>query len=54
MVGILYPGINRLDYDIAHEDGYIPVHIESNNDPEIAAWLEHMLYLVPINQRPAG
>ena len=54
MVGILYPGINRLDYDIAYEDGYFPVHIESNNDPEVAAWLEHMLYLVPINQRPAG
>ena len=54
MAGILYPGINRLDYDFNHEGGYFPIHVETNTDPEIAAWLERMIYMVPINQRPAG
>lgn len=54
MAGILYPGINRLDYDFEIEGGFFPTHIESNNDPEIAAWLEHTIYMVPIHPRPAG
>ncbi len=54
MIGIIYPGINRLDYDFAYEGGYFPKHIESNNDPEIARWLESMLYVLPINMRPDG
>ncbi len=54
MIGLVYPGINRLDYDIEHEGGYFPRHIESNNDPKVAAWLESMLYLVPVNTRPDG
>jgi hypothetical protein len=54
MAGIIYPGVNRLDYDFNHEGGYFPIHIESNNDPKIARWLEQMIYMVPINQRPAG
>jgi len=44
MIGLIYPGINRLDYDINHEGGYFPMHIESNNDPDIAAWLSSVLY----------
>ena len=27
MAGILYPGVNRLDYDFNYEGGYFPVHI---------------------------
>jgi hypothetical protein len=54
MVGILYPGVNRLDYDFDHEGGYFPVHIEANNDPTVAKWLEEHIYMVPINQRSAG
>lgn len=54
MIGLIYPGINRLDYDINYEGGYFPRHIESNNDPDIAAWLSSVLYLVPMNQRPDG
>ena len=52
MAGIIYPGINRLDYDFRHEGGYFPVHVESNQDPEIAAWLEEHIYMVPIAPRP--
>ena len=54
MAGIIYPGVNRLDYDATYEGGYFPVHVESNNDPAVAAWLEHVLHLLPVNQRPAG
>lgn len=54
MAGVLYPGVNRLDYDFEHEGGYFPVHIESNNDPEIARWLEDVIYMLPVGQRPAG
>ncbi|MCX7668803.1 MAG: hypothetical protein N2439_01860, partial [Anaerolineae bacterium] len=42
MIGLIYPGINRLDYDFACEGGYFPAHIESNNDPAVARWLEQV------------
>ncbi len=54
MIGIIYPGISRLDYDASYEAGIFPVKIESTNDPAVAAWLEHVLYLLPVNQRPLG
>ena len=54
MAGIVYPGINRLDYDINFEDGFFPIHVESNVDPEVARWLEHFVYCLPVNQRPQG
>ncbi len=54
MAGLIYPGINRLDYDARYQGGYFPAHIESNTDPEIARWLESVIYLVPVNQRPEG
>jgi len=54
MAGILYPGINRLDYDFRHEGGCFPAHVESNQDPEIAGWLEEHIYMVPIAPRPSG
>ncbi len=54
MAGLIYPGINRLDYDARYQGGYFPTHIESNTDPGIARWLESVTYLVPVNQRPDG
>jgi hypothetical protein len=54
MVGIVYPGISRLDYDYAYEGGYFPRHVESCNDPQTARWLESHLYLLPVNTRPDG
>jgi len=54
MAGIIYPGISRLDYDFSYEGGYFPVHVESSNDPVIAQWLEAMIYMVPVAQRPFG
>lgn len=52
MIGLVYPGVNRLDYDYAHQGGIFPVHIESNNSPEVARWLEAVINMVPIAQRP--
>jgi hypothetical protein len=54
MIGLIYPGVSRLDYDAAHEGGYFPARIESNCDLEVAGWLERVLQLVPVNQRPEG
>lgn len=54
MAGIIYPGVNRLDYDFEYEGGYFPAHIESSTDPEVAGWLEKHIYMVPITQRPLG
>jgi hypothetical protein len=54
MAGIIYPGINRLDYDANFEGGYFPVHVESNNDPELATWLEEVIHILPVAQRPDG
>ena len=34
MIGLIYPGVNRLDFDYDHEGGLFPRHIESNNDPD--------------------
>jgi hypothetical protein len=54
MAGLIYPGINRLDYDANFEGGYFPAHIESNNDPGIAAWLQDVIHILPVAPRPDG
>jgi hypothetical protein len=54
MIGLIYGGVNRLDYDFSHEGGYFPAHIQSNNAPLVARWLERVIWMVPVAQRPAG
>ncbi|MBN1818964.1 MAG: hypothetical protein JW828_16505 [Sedimentisphaerales bacterium] len=54
MIGLIRPGINRLDYDYEYEGGVFPKHIESNTDPEVARWLERVLYVIPVAPRPEG
>ncbi len=54
MIGLIYPGISRLDYDFKHQGGIFPQYIESNNDPEIASWLETVIHVLPVVQRPDG
>lgn len=54
MIGLVYPGVSRLDYDIAHEGGVFPRHIESNTDPKVARWLERVLHVLPVAPRPEG
>jgi hypothetical protein len=54
MIGLVYPGINRLDYDFAIHGGVFPSHIESLNDARVARWLEKVLHVLPIEPRPEG
>jgi hypothetical protein len=54
MIGLVYPGISRLDYDFAVNGGVYPAHIESINDARIARWLERVLHLLPVEPRPIG
>jgi len=54
MIGLIYPGINRLDYDFAANGGVFPSHIESLTNGRIARWLEGVLHLLPIEPRPDG
>jgi hypothetical protein len=54
MIGLIYPGINRLDYDFAVDGGVFPAHIESLNTFRVARWLENVLHLLPIEPRPEG
>jgi hypothetical protein len=54
MIGLVYPGVNRLDYDFKIHDGVFPSHIESLNSAKHARWLEKVLHLLPIEPRPDG
>jgi hypothetical protein len=54
MMGLIYPGISRLDYSAGHEGGTFPAQIESCCDPEVAAWLEGVLYMLPVIPRQPG
>jgi hypothetical protein len=54
MVGLIYPGINRLDYDFSANGGVFPSHIESLNNARVARWLERVLHVLPVEPRPAG
>ena len=54
MIGLVYPGISRLDYDFEHLGGIFPRHIESSNDPAVACWLENVIHVLPVAPRPDG
>ena len=49
-IGLLLPGINRLDYN----GGYWPENIESTVKKDICDWLSEVVYLVPLKPRPDG
>jgi len=54
MIGLIYPGVNRLDYDFAANGGGFTSHIESCNSPKVAKWLSRVLHLIPVEPRPDG
>jgi hypothetical protein len=54
MVGLIYPGVSRLDYDFSHEGGIFPRQVESTADPAVARWLERVIRVVPVAPRPDG
>lgn len=49
-LGIIVPGISRLDYD----GRYWPAHIENTLDKETCEWLSKVLQLIPLSPRPNG
>jgi len=49
-IGIVFPGLNRLDYD----GQYWPEKITSRHDEKILRWIEEHLYLLPLGPRPSG
>jgi hypothetical protein len=54
MIGLVYPGISRLDYDFRVEGGVFPARIESLESPQSARWLERVLHVLPVAPRPEG
>ena len=52
MIGLIYPGINRLDYDFTANGGVFPTHIEPLNDARAECWLERVLHVLPLEPRP--
>jgi hypothetical protein len=54
MIGLIYPGINRLDYDFAANGGVFPSHIETLNSSRVARWLQRVIHLLPVAPRPVG
>jgi hypothetical protein len=54
MIGLIYPGVSRLDYDFAVEGGIFPAHIESLQNRRALRWLERVLYVLPVQPRPDG
>lgn len=54
MIGLIRPGVNRLDYDARHEGGVFPRHIETCRDARVARWLERVIHMLPVAPRPPG
>ena len=49
-IGIVFPGLNRLDY----AGNYWPKKITPQPEEKILGWLERHLYLIPLGPRGAG
>jgi hypothetical protein len=54
MIGLIYPGVCRLDFEATHEGGIFPKHIECCTDPAVCKWIENVLHVIEIAPRPAG
>jgi len=48
-LGIVLPGLNKLDYD----NGYWPQKISSETDADLLSWIEQRIFLVPLYPRRA-
>ncbi len=54
MIGLIYPGVSRLDYQADVEGGYFPAQVVSNCDLDVARWIERVIHMIPVSQRPDG
>ncbi len=53
MVGLIVPGVSRLDYDIDHEGGFFP-KVESCTKDYVCDWVEKFIHVIPVAPRPEG
>lgn len=54
MIGLIYPGVCRLDFDATHEGGIFPKHIECCTDAAVCEWVERVLHVIEVAPRPEG
>jgi hypothetical protein len=54
MIGLVYPGVNRLDYNYRVHGGVFPSHVVSCEVPHVGRWLETRLHFIPLEPRPPG
>lgn len=54
MIGLVYPGISRLDYEFGVHGGVFPSRIESINNARVGRWLERVLNVIAVEPRPEG
>ncbi|HUJ44083.1 MAG TPA: hypothetical protein VLW52_10790 [Opitutaceae bacterium] len=54
MIGLIYPGASRLDYDVSHRGGVFPRTIESTTNLVVVRWMERVIHLLPVMPRPEG
>ena len=55
MIGLVYPGVNRLDYDFKVHGGVFPVaHRIVQQSPRSRAGWSKVLHLIPVEPRPDG
>jgi hypothetical protein len=54
MIGLIYPGVCRLDYDCRVHGGVFPSHIELCRDPAVCDWIERVVHVLPVAPRPPG
>lgn len=54
MIGLIYPGVHRLDYDYTVNGGVFPSHIETLHSVLAARWLERVIHILPVAPRPEG
>lgn len=54
MIGLIYPGVSRLDYNFDVHGGLFTERIASCNDPDVTTWLGNVIHVLPIAPRPDG
>lgn len=54
MIGLLYPGLSRLDYDASIHGGVFPSHVETCRDEAVARFVERAIQVIAVAPRPPG
>ncbi len=54
MIGLIFPGVSRLDYDASVDGGWFPSHIESCRDRGCGRGWSASIHLIAVAPRPPG